>query len=104
MIPKETGLSFGQDEQRSNACAEKSNDKVTQDGFCINLILSVVGRVQYASHRPTVSDQPGNFHFHPYPDCNSLTGTIDNETPATDAHTHARRQPTSHERNAYPGR
>jgi hypothetical protein len=58
MIPKEIDSNFGQDGQRSNACAEESNDEVTQGGFCIDLILSVDGGLQCISCNCATTDEP----------------------------------------------
>ena len=86
MIPKETDSNFGQEEQRPNVC-----DSDAQGGFFIDYMLAVAGELQRASHSHTTSSQSSNSHFHPCPDCKPVTGTIDNENSANDAHTYTRR-------------
>ena len=69
MIPKETGLNFGQEGQGLNIC-----DNGAKGGFYIVCILPVADKLQFDSHDLASCNGHGNCHTN----CNRVTSHNNN--------------------------
>ena len=78
IIPKETGLNFGQEGRRSNVYGNGA-----EDGFFIGYIFPVSGELQRASHTLTTCDQLSNFQFDLHPDGKPVVRNINYKNPQT---------------------